>query len=89
MSAHDRECLGLHIFYKNLQPTLFKMDTSGTCTQCPSSSDGLLIENQLDLLSNSVNYFFEEFYEGQYGEFISGYQGLKGSRVNATLLHSS
>ena len=46
-------------------------------------------EKMLCLLSNSVNYFFEEFYEGQYGEFISGYRGLKGSRVNATLLHSS
>ena len=31
------------------------------------------------LLSNSLNvFFFEEMYEGQYGEFICGYQGLKG-----------
>ena len=29
------------------------------------------------LLSNSFNYF-EEMYEGQYGEFICGYWGLKG-----------
>ena len=26
-----------------------------------------------DLLSNSLNYFFKEMYEGQYGEFICGY----------------
>ena len=31
-----------------------------------------------DLLSNSLNYFFKEMYEGQYGEFICGYRGLKG-----------
>ena len=31
-----------------------------------------------DLLSNSLNYFFKEMYKGQYGEFICGYQGLKG-----------
>ena len=31
-----------------------------------------------DLLSNSLNYFFKEMYEGQYGEFICGYWGLKG-----------
>ena len=23
-------------------------------------------------------FFFEEMYEGQYGEFICGYRGLKG-----------
>ena len=31
-----------------------------------------------DLLSNSLNSFFEEMYGDQFGEFVSGYQGLKG-----------
>ena len=31
-----------------------------------------------DLLFNSLNYFFKEMYEDQYGEFICGYRGLKG-----------
>ena len=26
----------------------------------------------------SQRFFFEEMYEGQYGEFICGYRGLKG-----------
>ena len=35
-------------------------------------------EKCFDLLSNSLNYFFKEMYEGQYGEFICRYRGLKG-----------
>ena len=35
-------------------------------------------EKCFDLLSKSLNYFFKEMYEGQYGEFICGYWGLKG-----------
>ena len=35
-------------------------------------------EKCFDLLSNSLNYFFKEMYEGQYGEFICGYWGLEG-----------
>ena len=31
-----------------------------------------------DLLSNSLHYFLKEMYEGQYREFICGYQGLNG-----------
>ena len=32
----------------------------------------------LDLLSNSLNSFFKEMYGDQFGEFVSGYWGLKG-----------
>ena len=31
-----------------------------------------------DLLSNSLNSFFKEMYRDQFGEFVSGYRGLKG-----------
>ena len=34
-------------------------------------------EKCFDLLSNSLNHFLKEMYEGQYGEFICGYWGLK------------
>ena len=30
-----------------------------------------------DLLSNSFNEFFKEMYGEQFGEFVSGYWGLK------------
>ena len=35
---------------------------------------------RLDLLSNSLNYFFKfkEMYGDQFGEFVCGYWGLKG-----------
>ena len=32
----------------------------------------------LDFLSNSSNSFFKEMYGDQFGEFVSGYRGLKG-----------
>lgn len=32
----------------------------------------------LDLISNSLNAFFKEIYGDQFGEFVSGYRGLKG-----------
>ena len=31
-----------------------------------------------DLLTNSLNSFFKEMYGDQFGEFVSGYRGLKG-----------
>ena len=31
-----------------------------------------------ELLSNSLNSFFKEMYEDQFGEFVCGYFGLKG-----------
>ena len=31
-----------------------------------------------DLLSNSLNSFLKEMYGDQFGEFVSGYRGLKG-----------
>ena len=31
-----------------------------------------------DLLLNSLNYFFKEMHEDQFGEFICGYRGSKG-----------
>ena len=32
----------------------------------------------LDLLSNSLNWYFKEMYEDQFGEFVCGYWVLKG-----------
>ena len=34
-------------------------------------------EKCFDLLLNSLNLFFKEMYEDQYGEFICGHWGLK------------
>ena len=35
-------------------------------------------EKMLCLLSNSLYQFFKEMYGDQFGEFVVGYQGLKG-----------
>ena len=37
-----------------------------------------MITKEKMLWSVSLNYFFKEMYEDQYGEFICGYRGLKG-----------
>ena len=42
-----------------------------------------------DLLSNSLNLFFMEMYEDQFGEFVGGYWGHKGLRAQPTFLSSS
>ena len=34
-----------------------------------------------DLFSNSLNLFFKEMYRDQFGEFASGYSGLKGLKA--------
>ena len=39
------------------------------------SSDGKSFDQQ----SNSLNLFFKEMYKDQFGEFVFGYWGLKGS----------
>ena len=38
----------------------------------------ITLEKGFDLLSNSPNSFFKEMYGDQFGEFVSGYWGLKG-----------
>ena len=41
--------------------------------------DKMILERKIfDLLSNSLNSFFKEMFGDQFGEFVSGYQGLKG-----------
>ena len=35
-------------------------------------------EKKPDLLSNSLNSFFQEMYADQFGELVCGYWGLKG-----------
>ena len=42
-------------------------------------------EKCFDLLSNSLNLFCKEMYGDQFGEFVCGYLGLKGQRVNYEL----
>ena len=39
-----------------------------------------------DLWTNSLNYFFKEMYGHQFGEFVRGYWGLKGSRHQRGLI---
>ena len=42
--------------------------------------DKMILNRKIfDLLSNSLNSFFKEMYGDQFGEFVSGYRGLKGS----------
>ena len=41
--------------------------------------DKMILKRKIwDFLSNSSNSFFKEMYGDQFGEFVSGYQGLKG-----------
>ena len=41
--------------------------------------DKMILKRKIfDLLSNSLNSFFKEMYGDQFGEFVSGYRGLKG-----------
>ena len=39
---------------------------------------GKMITKGKMLLSNSLNLFFMEMYNDQFGEFVCGYWGLKG-----------
>ena len=41
--------------------------------------DKMILKRKIfDLLSNSLNSFLKEMYGDQFGEFVSGYWGLKG-----------
>ena len=41
--------------------------------------DKMILKRKIfDLLSNSLNSFCKEMYGDQFGEFVSGYRGLKG-----------
>ena len=45
----------------------------------------MIEKRMLDLSSNSLNYFCEETYRVQSGEFVFGYWGLKGDEITPTV----